>query len=182
MKTYIIFLALFNLLLLVSVKTRAAANKDWYFQKTDTIITDSVKTGIPDFFDSTDYSIEIQDSSGTKVTLENWRGENLLIIYAHSDCPYCKKLVKKFEAELQDTSLQVIVLFSGQNADEINQFRAETSLKYPYYIDFAFHFRERYGTGIVPVTLFINSDGTAERNAGLKAKEIETLIQKINKD
>jgi peroxiredoxin len=181
MKTFIIFLAFFVLALLISAKPKINSNKDENFSKTDTVSTGYTKSNTPDFFDSTDYSIEIQDSSGITVKLDNWRGRNLLIIYAHSDCPYCQELVKKYEAEIQNTALQVIVLFSGQNRDEIKEFRKETSLKYAYFIDSAFQFRRKYGAGIVPVTLFINSDGTAERIAGLKHKEVETLIQKINK-
>lgn len=181
MKTYIIFLAFFNLLLLIQAKPGINANKDENNAGIDKVVTDSLKSETPDFFDSTDYLIEIQDSSGTTVKLNNWRGRNLLIIYAHSDCSYCEELVNKYEAEIQNTALQVIVLFPGQDTEEIKEFRKETSLKYPYYIDSAFQFRRKYGAGIVPVTLYINSDGTAERIAGLKHKEVEALIQKINK-
>ena len=181
MKTYIIFLAFFYLLLIDSTNAKINSIKDEIFPMTDAVLTDSIKSDNPDFFDSTDYSIEIQDSGSTKVTLGNWRGRNLLVIYAHSDCPYCKKLVKKYETELQNKALQAIVLFSVRDTNEIKEFQAETSLKYPYYIDFAFQFRRKYGAGIVPVTLFINSDGKAERIAGLKEKEVEALIQKLNK-
>jgi len=181
MKTIIIFLAFFNPLLINSAKSEFNQIKNENFPENNAVITDSARSETPDFFDSTDYSIEIQDSKGTDVELGNWRGKNLLVIYAHPDCPYCKKLVEKFEAELQDTALQTMVLFSRRDTGEIKDFRKETSLKYPYYIDSAFQFRKRYGAGIVPVTLYINSDGTAERIAGLKEKEVETLIQKINK-
>lgn len=181
MKTYIIFLAFFSLLFINSAKSEINPINNVNFQNNDTFITDSMSSETPDFFYSTDYSIEIQDSKGTEVELGNWRGKNLLVIYAHPDCPYCKRLVEKFEAELQDTVLQTMVLFSRQDTSEIKEFRQETSLKYPYYIDSAFQFRKRYGAGIVPVTFFINSDGTAERIAGLKEKEVEALIQKINK-
>ena len=181
MKRYIIFLAFFNLLFINSVNSAVNPTKNENFPKNDIVLTDSAKSESPDFFDSTDYSIEIQDSKGADVELGNWRGKNLLVIYAHPDCPYCKKLVEKFEAELQDTVLQTMVLFSRLDTSEINEFREETSLKYPYYIDSAFQFRKRYGKRIVPVTLFINSDGTAERIAGLKEKEVEDLIQKLNK-
>ena len=181
MKTSGIFLAFFSLLLWIPTKPEITSNKDNYFPETDTVITEHMKTETPDFFDSTDYSIGIQDSCRKIVTLENWKGKNLLVIYAHSDCPYCKKLVRKYEAELQNKALQVMVLFSGQDTDEVKEFGEETSLKYPFYIDFASQFRKKYGAGIVPVTLFINSDGTAERIAGLKEKEVEDLIQKLNK-
>lgn len=182
MKIYLIFLGFFNLLLFISTKPEINSNNDLNFPKTDTVVTVQKKSETPDLFDSIDYSIEIQDSSRTKVKLGNWRGENLLVIYAHSDCDYCKELVKKYEADLQNTDVRVIVLFSGHDTTEIKEFREETSLKYPYYIDFAFQFKNRYGARVVPVTLFINSDGTAERIAGLKKKEIEALIRKINKD
>lgn len=181
MKPYIIFLAFFSLLLINSAKPENNPIKNENFPGNGIVITDSVKAETPDFFDSTDYSIEIQDSEGTEVNLGNWRGKNVLVIYAHPDCPYCKKLVEKFEAELQDTALQTVVLFSRLDTAEINEFREETSLTYPYYIDSAFQFKKRYGTRIVPVTLFINSNGTAERIAGLKEKEVEALIQKLNK-
>lgn len=175
MKKFIIYLSFFILLFFITAKP---ANN---LAKADTVITDNKKSSALDSFDSTDYSIEIQDSIGTKINLENWLGKNLLIIYAHSDCPFCKKLVKNYEAELQKTDLQVIVLFSGRDTSEIKEFRNETSLKYPYYFDYAYQFRKRYGTGIVPLSLFINSNGTAERIVGLKKQQIETLIQKLNK-
>lgn len=181
MKTFIIFLAFFNLLLISSANSEIRQTKNENAQMNYEFITDSSKSGTPDFFDSTDYSIEIQDSNGTQVELGNWRGKNLLVIYAHPDCPYCKKLVEKFEAELQDTTLQKMVIFSRLDTGEIAEFSKETSLKYPYYIDSAFQFRRRYGTGFVPVTLYINSDGTSERISGLKEKEVENLIQKLNK-
>lgn len=182
MKTYIIFLAFYYLLTINSTNAEIHNIDNNKFQKTDTVLADSAKSETPDFFDSTDYSIDIQDSIGTKVQLENWRGKNLLVIYAHPDCPYCKRLVEKYEAGLQDTALQTIVIFSRLDTSEIKEFREETSLKYPYYIDSAFQFRKIYGAGIVPVTLYINSDGTAERIAGLKEKAVEKLIQKLNKD
>ncbi len=175
MKKFIVYLIFFIPLFFVTVKPVDNLN----LSKTDS--TDNNKSNALIFFDSTDYSIEIQDSMGTKINLGNWRGKNLLIIYAHSDCPICKKLVKHFETDLEKADLEVIVLFSGRDTSEIKEFRNETSLKYPYYLDYEFQFRRKYGTGIVPLTLFINSAGNAERIAGFKKQEIETLIQKLNK-
>ncbi len=173
-------MAFFSLLLLNPANLKTNSGKDENIPKTYNAAADSTKSDSPDFFESTDYSIEIEDSSGTRVTFENWRGRKLLVIYAHSDCSYCEELVTKYEAGIRNTALQVLVLFSGRDTAEIKEFRKETSLKYPYYIDSAFQFRRKYGTGIVPVTLFINSDGTAERIAGLKKNKVEDLIQKIN--
>ena len=178
MKTYLILLAFFNLLSINPAKSAINPVKNDNLPKNDTFVSDSARLKNPVFFDSTDYSIKIQDSTGAKVELGNWRGKNLLIIYAHPDCPYCKKLVEKYEAELQDTALQVIVLFSRLDTAEIKDFRKETLLKYPYFIDSEFQFRRRYGTGIVPVTLYINPDGTSERISGLKEKEIEGWSKK----
>ena len=180
MKTHIIFLTIFNLIFSLSSVAKTNYDKGEKFPGVDTIVTSSEKSNSPDFFDSTDYSIQMRDSDGTIMNLGKWRGENLLIIYVHSDCPYCKKLVKKYGAELQDTVLRVMVLFSGSDTTEIKEFREETSSKYPYYIDYAFQFRRKYGTPVVPVTFYINSNGTAERIAGLKENEVEALIKKIN--
>ena len=181
MKTYLILLAFFNLLSLNSANSEINPVKNDNLLKNDTFLSDSARSENPYFFDSTDYSIEIQDSNGIKVNLGNWRGKNLLVIYAHPDCPYCKKLVEKFESELKNNTIKTMVLFSRLDTSEIKDFRKETSLKYPYFIDSTFQFRKKYGAGIVPLTLYINSDGTAERIAGLKENAVESLIQKINK-
>jgi peroxiredoxin len=181
MKTHLILLAFFNLALINPTRSEVNPIKNDNLPKNDTFISDSARSENPYFFDSTDYSIEIQDSNGTKVNLGNWRGKNLLVIYAHPDCPYCKKLVEKFESELNNSAITTMVLFSRLDTSEIKDFRKETSLNYPYFIDSAFQFRKKYGAGIVPLTLYINSDGTAERIAGLKEKAVESLIQKINK-
>ena len=85
MKRYIIFLAFFNLLFINSVNSAVNPTKNENFPKNDIVLTDSAKSESPDFFDSTDYSIEIQDSKGADVELGNWRGKNLLVIYAHPD-------------------------------------------------------------------------------------------------
>ncbi len=84
MKKFMVYLTLF--VLLFSVKAKPVNNLN--LSQMDS--TDSKKSNALTYFDSTDYSIEIQDSVGTKINLGDWRGKNLLIIYAHSDCPYCK--------------------------------------------------------------------------------------------
>ncbi len=178
MKTFLVFFTFLNLLLLNPTNAKIISIDNERFQSPDTT-TGKYKS---DIIDSTDYSIEFRASDGSKVSLGNWRGKNLLLIYAHSDCSYCMDLVNKYEAELQDTTLPVIVLFSGSDTTEIKEFIAETSLKYPYYIDYAFQFRRKYAAPVVPVTFFINADGTAERIPGLKEQPIESLIRKINKN
>ena len=177
MKTFLVFFVFVNLFLLNPTNAKIISFDDEQIQSPDTT---AVKYKA-DIIDSTDYSIEFRASNGSRVNLGNWRGENLLVIYAHSDCSYCMDLVNKYEAELQDTTLPVIVLFSGSDTTEIKEFIEETSLKYPYYIDYKFQFRRKYAAPVVPVTFFINADGTAERIPGLKLKPIEDLIRRINK-
>ena len=80
MKTHLILLAFFNLALINPTRSEVNPIKNDNLPKNDTFISDSARSENPYFFDSTDYSIEIQDSNGTKVNLGNWRGKNLLVI------------------------------------------------------------------------------------------------------
>ena len=180
MKTHLLFLILLSLILSGPASPKVISSKDKNILRTGTSEINFRDSDTTNSFDSTDYSIEIQDSLGTKINLGKWRGKNLLLIYAHSDCPYCKSLVKKYEAGLKSDDVQVIVLFAGGYTNEIEEFRKETSLKYPYYLDSSFQFKKTYGTHVVPVTLFINSDGTAERISGLKEKQVDALINRLN--
>lgn len=134
------------------------------------------------YFSVTDYSISIQDDSGKVVKLNEWEGEHVLIVYANSDCSFCKRLIKKLNEELKDNpQVKTIVIFSGYATQSTaREFASETSMKYPYYFDYYLQFKNKYGAGVVPLTIFIKADGTAERIRGLKKELIEELIARVN--
>jgi peroxiredoxin len=135
------------------------------------------------FYSEIDYSVEILNDSGEVVKLKEWEGKNLLIIYAHTDCSYCKNLVKKLQEELKENSqLNTIILFPGYEIESsVKEFVDETMMDYPYFFDRTSQFKKKYGTGFTPTTLFIKEDGTGEHIKGLKTKLIEDLIHKVNK-
>lgn len=112
-----------------------------------------------DYFTKADYSIEIKNAEGAIVKLNTWQDKNLLIIYAHPDYPYCKKLVNRYQTEIRSPDIEVIILFGGNDHKEtILDFIKETSSTFAFYYDYKYQFKREYGRNIVPLTMFIHSD------------------------
>lgn len=161
----------------------------WYSSENDSLECPDTTINTPvsqnkslTYYSETDYSIEIRDDSGKAIKLNDWEGKNLLIVYANTDCSYCKRLVKKLNNELKENpQVETIIIFSGYATQSTaKEFAGQTAIKYPYYFDYSFQFKNKYGAGVVPLTVFIKTDGTAERIRGLKEGLIEELINRIN--
>jgi hypothetical protein len=137
---------------------------------------------LPAHFDAVDYGMRMRGQKGEETRLDQWKERKLMVVYVSYSCPHCAKNLEKLMAGTDKTDPEILVLFSGSNSPrQAEEFMAENKCGYRYFIDHKGDFHARYGGGIVPVSLLIKKDGSAERMAGMTEERYEALLAEYKK-
>lgn len=125
-----------------------------------------------------DFSYTLTD--GTSVRLSDLRGKRVLVNFWATWCLPCREEMPLFEAALAREGDDLVVLAVNRNEipAAIEAYAAETGVRLPLIADSNGQIGDRYAITSLPITYFINRDGTvAVRQFGAISEAV--LTQRI---
>ncbi|HBG28855.1 MAG: hypothetical protein A2Y10_00600 [Planctomycetes bacterium GWF2_41_51] len=97
--------------------------------------------------------------SGKAINLNDYAGENLLLVFASPGCPHCKKKVPLLNSIVQDGDLKVVMVISA-NAEQATEFKQKYEAKFDIIPDSEYKISQTYGIRSVPQGFLIEGEGT----------------------
>ncbi|NNJ10865.1 TlpA family protein disulfide reductase [Chloroflexales bacterium ZM16-3] len=128
-----------------------------------------------------DFSYTMAD--GSVHTLSELRGKRVLVNFWATWCMPCREEMPELQQTATDNSENLVILGVNRNEapDAIAKFGNEVGVTFPLIANIAGDIGDRYGATSLPMTYFINSDGTiSSRQLGglspaLLAKHLDAL-------
>ena len=96
---------------------------------------------------------------GRAISLEDYTGENLLLVFASPGCPYCKKKVSLLNSIVEDGDMKVLMVLSA-DAEKAANFKREQGAKFKIIADGDYKISQTYGIKSVPQAFLIEEDGS----------------------
>jgi len=100
---------------------------------------------------------------GEAVSLKDYRGKNVLLTFWATWCEPCKKEMPEIEAAYEAQKGEGLVILAvnfGEKAAEAQAFAEKMGLTFPILLDRKINIAEQYGVVSLPVTFFIDRNGT----------------------
>ena len=140
-------------------------------QRESRIVRDGLKAGTPA------PAFRLPDIHGGTVSLDQFRGRKLLLVFSDPQCGPCDQLAPKL-AELhrkhENNGLAVVMVGRGdpeQNRKKAGQHRIE----FPVVLQEKWKLSRQYGIFATPVAFLVGKDGVIARNVATGPDEIMTL-------
>jgi peroxiredoxin len=120
-------------------------------------------------------AFELEDVRGGKVSLDDYRGRSVLLVFSDPDCGPCNALLPDL-ARLQQEA--AIVLVSRGDRD-VNRAKAEEhGLDFPVVVQKGWKLSKDYGIFATPVAFLIDEEGVIARPVARGRDEIVALAEK----
>jgi len=104
----------------------------------------------------------IDAMTGEQVTLSDYRGQPVLLLFFATWCPYCKAEMPSLEAvyqEYKDDGLVVLAIDSGEAASTVSNFGITYDLTFPLLLDEDQAVNNLYNVDTLPRHFFIGRNG-----------------------
>src|SRR5438093_914584 len=140
-------------------------------QRESRIVRDGLKAGTPA------PAFRLPDIHGGTVSLDQFRGRKLLLVFSDPQCAPCDQLAPEL-AELHrkhaDNGLAVVMV--GRGEPEQNQKKAgQHRIEFPVVLQEKWKLSRQYGIFATPVAFLVGKDGVIARNVATGPDEIMTL-------
>lgn len=127
---------------------------------------------------------ELQDLSGKKVKLSDYRGKNVVLNFWASWCPPCKKEMPEFQRLYTENSdiLVVIGVNLQESKENAESFVKKLDLTFPILLDPNAQVKDMYNVFTQPVTYFIDVNGKIidKKFGELTNEELNEKVSKMN--
>ncbi|MCE7980141.1 MAG: TlpA family protein disulfide reductase [Caldilinea sp. CFX5] len=106
------------------------------------------------------------DLTGKPIRLADYSGKPVMLTFWSPDCGACREELPALQTIAADPNAEVtlVTVVSKMPAAEVQPFVAEAGLTFPVIVDEAGKIAEAYEIVGVPVSYFINSDGTIDHS------------------
>jgi len=104
----------------------------------------------------------LEDLSGNKVSLKNFRGKTVFLNFWATWCVPCRAempAMERLHRELKDQGLEVVAVNFREDEAEVRDFLKELGLTFTVLLDRDGEISEEYGVWSLPLSYFINSKG-----------------------
>ena len=128
----------------------------------------------------------VYDSSGKAVKLSDFTGKPVVVNFWATWCPPCKAELPHFNKLCSELEGEVVFLMvdltdgSRETVEGVNAFVKENSYTFPVYFDTQADAAYAYSVSSIPMTLFIDRNGTLV-NYQIGMMEEETLRNNVEK-
>jgi peroxiredoxin len=105
----------------------------------------------------------LTDLQGNNVTLSQYKGKNIYLNFWASWCGPCKDElpdIEKIHQEYKDKDLVVLTVNPGEEKEIVKKFIEDQKYTFPVLLDSKMDVARLYKTNDIPVSLFINKEGT----------------------
>ena len=128
-------------------------------------------------------NFELENSSGKKVKLSDYKGKPVIISFWAAWSPYCieemPELQKLGDSLKESKKAVLLTINSGEDKKLVTDFIKSNSLTFSVLLDMKEAVSESYGVPGIPFTLFIKSDGTVYGYID-KAVNSQTVLEIID--
>jgi len=125
----------------------------------------------------------LEDLSGKKVKLSDFRGKVVLINFWASWCPPCREEMPALQAVYQDKQSENLVVLAvdiQEDSDTVSRFVQKLGLTFPIAMDTEGEVTEAYGIDSIPSSFFVDKSGTI-RAISIGAMTKETILKNLAK-
>jgi peroxiredoxin len=122
-------------------------------------------------------SFSLPDLKGGTVSLEQYRGRRLLLVFSDPHCGPCDEVVHelaRLHRDRRDHGLALLVVSRGE-LEENRRKAAEHGVTFPVVIQPGWNVSKKYGIFATPVAFLISEDGVIENDVAKGAGEILAL-------
>ena len=124
-------------------------------------------------------SFNLPDLDGRTVSLDQYRGRRVLLIFSDPKCGPCEALfpeLVRFENEQPDGAVALIMV--GRGEAEINRRKVhDYGVKFPIVLQRHWELSAEYGIFATPAAFLIGPDGVIERNVAKGVNDILSLAR-----
>jgi peroxiredoxin len=124
-------------------------------------------------------TFDLPDVGGGTVSLEDYRGRRVLLVFSDPDCGPCQELapeLARLHREHRDEGLELIMV--GRGDIERNRAKArEHGLEFPVALQDHWKLSKEYGTFATPVGFLIGEDGVIETDVATGGNQILALAR-----
>lgn len=127
----------------------------------------------------------VLDANGKQVKLSDYFGKPIVVNFWATWCPPCRAELPGFDAAAAEYDGQVQFMMidltdgSRETEDIAFTFMEENGYSFPVYFDTELDAAYTYGVYSIPMTLFINADGSI-RTSYIGAMQEDVLLDNIN--
>jgi peroxiredoxin len=117
---------------------------------------------------------------GKAVSLEEYRGKRVLLVFSDPNCGPCEQLTAKLaelHEEHRDNNLQILIVGRGDAED--NRRKAEAhKLRFPVVLQRRWELSRQYGIFATPVAFLVDEKGVIAKDVAKGVDEIMALAPK----
>ncbi len=109
-----------------------------------------------------DYDFELEDLTGSKISLSGLKGKKIFLNFWATWCPPCKAEmpdIEKLYQETKDTDLVILAVNVGEDKKTVESFIADNNYNFPVLLDVKGTVSQLYQVSGIPTSYFINSEG-----------------------
>jgi peroxiredoxin len=124
-------------------------------------------------------SFSLPDLDGGTVSLEQYRGRRVLLVFSDPHCGPCDEVVHELAGlhrHRKDQGLALLVVSRGE-LEENRRKAAEHGVTFPVVIQPGWNVSKKYGIFATPVAFLIREDGVIENDVARGAAEIMALAR-----
>ena len=105
----------------------------------------------------------LEDLNGNTVTLGDYKGQNVLLVFSTTWCSYCLKEIpqlKELYAKYKEKGFEIINIDIQERKGKVSAFTAEHKLPYKVLLDTDGTVASMYGVRGIPTKVLIGKEGT----------------------
>jgi peroxiredoxin len=120
---------------------------------------------------------DLPDLHGRKVSLDDYRGRPVLVVFSDPDCGPCDSVapdLARFHREHRDNGLDVLMVSRGE-PEENRRKAAEHGVEFPVVIQRGWRLSKKYGIFATPIAFLVDERGVIARDVARGGPEILRL-------
>jgi peroxiredoxin len=126
-------------------------------------------------------SFSLPDLNGQEVSLEDYRGKQVLLVFSDPHCGPCNQLapeLARLHRQHQDNGLSLIMVGRGE-LEENRRKAQEQGLEFPVVLQKKWEISRKYGIFSTPVAFLVGKDGVLQKDVAMGSDAILELARTV---
>lgn len=129
----------------------------------------------------------LENLDGEVVSLEDYRGKNIIVNFWASWCPPCKEEMpdfQKYYTENKDNDFAILAINAGESKAIATKFMEENGYNFPVLLDTATEVGNNYMVSGIPTSFIIDKEGIIRniKVGPLSYPEMKQIFEELNKN
>ncbi|HDY90234.1 MAG TPA: TlpA family protein disulfide reductase [bacterium] len=126
---------------------------------------------------------KLQDINGESVSLKDFSGKTVLLVFWATWCPHCKKEIPKLKEiyeNYKDKDFDIIAISVDDNLEKLKKFVEKNEIKYKVLFDKETDIARLYGVMGIPAHYVVDKDGNGQffgPGIGSAMSKVDLLLQ-----